>query len=515
MQNKPAHAVVMPQGDPGRTSARALSEPGICAIVMDMADPVSPSLLDTRARGDWVRLRTLVVLRWIAITGQSGAVLLAHKVLNFELPLGLCALVISAAVTVNLFAYIVHPAEKRLSEAGTWASLAFDLAQLTLLLMLTGGLNNPFAVLVLAPVTISATALRLRSTLWLGLMALIAIPLMGTVYLPLLQAGGVPMEVPQLYRSGLAAGLAIGIVFLSIYARRVTVEVFRMSEALSATQIALAREQRLAAIGGIAAATAHELGTPLATIKLVAGELARELKDDPDLAEDAGLIREQAARCGEIMADLSRTGREDAHVRHAPISAVIEEAAAPHTDRGIQIVMRYNGLPLDRSAAEQPDIARSPELVHGLRNLIQNAVDFADATVWIDMSESQGAVRIAVGDDGEGFGADILPKLGEPYVTTRAHGSRHEGETYEGMGLGLFIARTLLERTGAQISFANGTDARRRRSSHALPVETALPPGAIIELVWPPWRLVAARETVRGPLGHNRPTLLAAEASRY
>lgn len=473
----------------------------------------SPGFFDTRARGDWVRLRTLVVLRWIAITGQSGAVLLAHKGLDFELPLGLCALVISAAVTVNLFAYIVHPAEKRLSEAGTWASLAFDLTQLTVLLMLTGGLNNPFAVLILAPVTISATALRLRSTLALGLIALIAIPVMGSFYLPLYQAGGVPLEVPALFRKGLAAGLAIGVVFLSLYSRRVTVEVFRMSEALSVTQIALSREQRLAAIGGVAAATAHELGTPLATIKLVAGELARELKDDPDLAEDARLIREQAARCGEIMADLSRTGRDDAHVRHAPISAVIEEAAAPHADRGKQLVIRYNGLPVDRSGPEQPEVLRSPELVHGLRNLIQNAVDFAEQTVWIDMSIRQGAVRIAIGDDGKGFGPDILPRLGEPYVTTRAHGARPAGETYEGMGLGLFIARTLLERTGAQVSFANGTDSRRRAGANTLPAEVALPPGAIIELVWPPGRLVATRDAVRGPLGRNRPALGSAEVA--
>lgn len=473
------------------------------------ASPASPGFFNTRARGDWVRLRTLVVLRWIAITGQSGAVLLAHKVLEYELPLGLCALVISAAVMVNLIAYIVHPAEKRLSEAGTWASLAFDLAQLSILLMLTGGLNNPFAVLILAPVTISATALRLRSTFALGLLALIAIPVIGSVYLPLLQSGGVPLEVPAIYRKGLAAGLAIGIVFLSLYARRVTVEVFRMSEALIATQYALSREQRLAAIGGIAAATAHELGTPLATIKLVAGELARELKDDPDLAEDARLIREQAARCGEIMADLSRTGREDSHVRHAPISAVVEEAAAPHADRGKRLVMRYNGLPVAQSSDEQPEVARRPELIHGLRNLIQNAVDFAESTVWVDMSERQGAVRIAVGDDGVGFGPDILPKLGEPYVTTRAHGNRPPGETYEGMGLGLFIARTLLARTGAQISFANGSDGRRRGGKQLAP-EVALPPGAIIELVWPPGVLVAPRDAVRGPLGRNVPAFDAA-----
>ena len=471
-----------------------------------MSEHAAPGFFNTRARGDWVRLRTLVVLRWVAISGQSAAVLIADRLLGFQLPLGLCALVISASVWVNLVATLVHPAEKRLSETGTWFSLAFDLVQLAALLMLTGGLNNPFAVLILAPVTISATALRLRSTAALGLLAVATIPAIGLLNLPLVQADGSALEVPELYRFGLGAGLAIGIVFLSLYARRVTVEVYRMSEALSATQIALAREQRLAAIGGIAAATAHELGTPLATIKLVAGELARELSDDPDLAEDAALIRQQAERCGQIMADLSRTGRDDAHLRHAPVSAVVEEAAAPHADRGKRLILRFQGRPADQPGIEQPHVARRPELIHGLRNLVQNAVDFADSTVWIDVSERDGALRIAIGDDGPGFGADLLPRLGEPYVTTRARGlAASDRDPYEGMGLGLFIARTLLERTGAQISFANGSDARRRRGADPQPAETALPPGAIIELVWPPGTLIAPRETVRRALGPNRP----------
>ncbi|MGF1447434.1 MAG: sensor histidine kinase RegB [Pikeienuella sp.] len=463
----------------------------------------APGFFNARARGDWVRLRTLVVLRWVAVTGQSGAVLFADRALDFQLPLSLCALVVSASVCVNLIAYLVHPAEKRLSEAGTWASLAFDLLQLSALLMLTGGLNNPFAVLILAPVTISATALRIRSTLFLGLLAIGMIPVIEFVHLPLVDADGLPLEVPALYRAGLAAGLVTGVVFLAVYARRVTVEVYRMSQALSATQIALAREQRLAAIGGIAAATAHELGTPLATIKLVAGELSRELDADPDLKADAALIREQAERCGEILADLSRSRRQDSHVRYAPISAVIAEAAEPHADRGKEIVVRFGGRQMDQTGPEQPEVGRTPELIHGLRNLIQNAVDFAESAVWIDVAEREGGLRIAVGDDGPGFSTDILPRLGEPYVTTRGRGDLEDGDPYDGMGLGLFIARTLLERTGAEISFANGADSRRRRLQGERPVASAQPPGAIIELVWPPGTLVATRQTVRRALGRN------------
>ncbi|MEL6475759.1 MAG: ActS/PrrB/RegB family redox-sensitive histidine kinase [Pseudomonadota bacterium] len=475
------------------------------------ASPGTQLLFNMRARGDWVRLRTLLLLRWLAVAGQAGAVLFVSKVLGFDLPLTQCALLISASVTVNVATFLIFPAEKRLGERWTLASLFFDLAQLVGLLMLTGGVNNPFVVLVMAPVAISATALRLQSTLYLGLAAICSIPLMWFYHVPLVGPDGAAMEVPALYGMGSTAALAIGIVFLALYVRRVTVEGYRMSQALNATQVALGREQQLAAIGGIAAATAHELGTPLATIKLVAGELDRELAQHPDLpeeiAEDIALIRREANRCRDILADMGQGGRDDAHVKTAPISAVIEEAGQPHSDRGKRLIIRYGGRPVADADDDQPQVPRSPELIHGLRNLIQNAVDFARSTVWIDINLSETTLRIAVGDDGKGFSADILPRLGEPYVSSRPRGARREQESYEGMGLGLFIARTLLERTGAKITFANGSDALRRRlddeSRSPAALEAIRPPGAIIELVWPRAALIQSKEAARRALGRN------------
>jgi len=475
-------------------------------------------LFNMQARGDWVRLRTLVTLRWIAIAGQIAAVLAASKGMGFQLPLSYCALLISASASVNVVTQVIYPAEKRLSEQGTLLSLFFDLAQLVALLMITGGLNNPFAVLIVAPVTISATALRLQSTLWLGIAAMGAVTLMSVLHMPLVQADGTALTAPDLYRSGVAAAMAITVAFLAIYTRRVTVEGYAMSQALAAAQIELAREQKLAAIGGVAAATAHELGTPLATIKLAAGELARELGDHPELApglvDDIALIRREAERCGKILADLGRGGREDRQIRSAPLSAIVEEAAGPHRSRGKRVLIRIDGAMADQPHDDEPMADRSPELIHGLRNVIQNAVDFAASTVWIDIDVNAGELRIAVGDDGPGFSPGILPRLGEPYVSTRRRSARRKpdpesgskpGGEYEGMGLGLFIARTLLERTGARVAFANGADARRRRGiDREAPPELTNPPGAIIEMVWPESILVTPKDVARRPLGRNQ-----------
>lgn len=464
------------------------------------------SLFHMRARGDWVRLRTLVVLRWLAIFGQTSAVVLATQVLDYDLPLPMCALVISASVSFNIAAHIIHPSEKRLSERGTLMSLFFDLAQLVTMLMLTGGLNNPFAVLIIAPVTIAATALRMQSTLALGGVALLSIPLMAVLHMPLTDPQGEELLAPEIFRVGFAASLAIGLIFLALYARRVTVEGYAMSEALSATQLALAREQRLSAIGGIAAATAHELGTPLATIKLVAAELADDLSEHSDWADDAKLIRSEADRCAAILADLRDGARDDNHVKQAPISAVIDEAAQPHKNRGKKLIVRVNGINSDETGDDQPLVARTPELIHGLRNAVQNAVDFAGAYVWIDADLEGESLRVAVGDDGPGFTPDLLPRLGEPYVTSRARGSRTAGAAgYEGMGLGLFIARTLLERTGATVSFANGSDGRRKGQRNGTEYDplVAHPPGAIIEMVWPIHAMVVSKGESRRALGQN------------
>ena len=461
-------------------------------------------LLPADARSDWVRLRTLNYLRWQAILGQSVAILIATQVLDIELRLDLCFLAIALSAAFNFASRMLYPLNKRLDHRIATRVLLFDLAQLGVLLYLSGGLNNPFAVLLLAPTIISATVLTVRSTLGLGLVTLLIVTLLSRVYMPLQTSSGEILEMPQLLIYGMWAALLVAVTFLGVYARRVSTETFGMSQALSATQLALERERKLTALGGVVAAAAHEMGTPLATIKLVSSELADELGDLPGLREDAELIRSQAERCAEILAGMGKTGKDDLLLQSAPFTAVIREAAEPHLQRGINIILRANGETDIDAVQDQPVIQRQPELIHGVRNLVQNAVDFASQTVWIDIGWDEGQLKVVVGDDGKGFPPDMIERIGDPFMRTDPD-KRQETDRpgYDGMGLGLFIAKTLLERSGAALTFANGVHSKK----NAPPASLAHASGAIVELVWNRSSLEVPPEQQRKALGDNQPVL--------
>lgn len=461
--------------------------------------------LAPHGRGDWVRLRTLVLLRWLAIAGQTIAVIAASEVLGLSLRLDLCALAIGASIAFNTVAMAVHPVNKRLTEVSVAATLIFDLIQLGLLLYLTGGLANPFSLLVLAPVTISATTLTLPATLYVGSAAIVIISLIGIDSVPLTLRDGTVLEPPVLLIGGMWVSLAIGIIFMALYARRVSEETYSMTEALTATQMALAREQQLTALGGVVAAAAHEMGTPLATIKLVTAELDEELQDRPDILEDIALIRSQADRCRDILRDMGRSGRDDALLKFAPITAVVAEAAEPHMDRGKLVVTRVDGVPEAGPSENEPEVERHPEILHGIRNLVQNAVDFAASTVWIDVTWDDTSVNVTIGDDGAGFPSDLLARIGDPFIRRRPRSAPNSARPgYEGMGLGLFIAKTLLERSGARLAFVNGESQQVTDESSDLPVEFRRASGAVVEVTWKRAQLEAPKEATRQPLGRNR-----------
>ncbi|NNE80102.1 MAG: ActS/PrrB/RegB family redox-sensitive histidine kinase [Silicimonas sp.] len=445
-------------------------------------------------RSFWVRLRTLIVLRWIAIVGQLVAITVAQRMFNLDLNIGLCFLAIGASIIANLFAIFVYPENKRLSEREVAGMLVFDILQLAFLVFLTGGLNNPFALLILAPLAISAMALRpLTLTAVAGLSLVLVVALMFW-HLPLRTQEGFIMQQPQVFRYGFLAAITIGVIFLPVYAGRVTSEMHTMSEALTATQMALAREQKLTDLGGVIAAAAHELGTPLATIKLASGELYDELEDHPTLREDAKLIREQANRCRDILTSMGQAGKDDLHIRHAPFVAVVREAAEPHADRGIAVHYNIEGAHGD--TGRQPVIERRPEIIHGLRNQVQNAVDFARENVWIDVFWDDEQIGVRIIDDGPGYSPTIINRIGDPFVRRKRRDAR---PGYVGMGLGLFIAKTLLERSGAELSFANG---RGSGDPDPGPGERT---GAVVVTIWKRELFSESQEAERAALGENRP----------
>ncbi|KCV82557.1 sensor histidine kinase RegB [Actibacterium atlanticum] len=457
-----------------------------------MTDLNSQPLISPHRRSHWVRLRTLIWLRWVAIIGQSVAITVAHFGFGLEINIGLCLLAIGAAICFNLTAIFVYPENKRLSEREAALTLLFDLGQLSVLLFLTGGLHNPFALLVLTPVTIAATALRQRSTLTLGVSAIIIVSVLAFLHLPLVLPGGEVKALPGIFLFGFWLSIVIGVAFLSLYASRVMSEINSMSDALLATQIALDREQNLANLGGVVAAAAHELGTPLATIKLVSGELTEELEPGTELHDDAVLIRDQADRCRDILQSMGRAGKDDLQIRSAPVANVVAEAGEPHVARGKTV--HYDLVPQDGNDPREPTIIRSPEVIHGLRNLIQNAVDFAREHVWVMVGWNDTHITVRIIDDGPGFPQHLLGRIGDPYVRSRRNDPKRPG--YQGMGLGLFIAKTLLERSGAELSFANGADVAQPTVPHR---------GAVVEVSWPRGLIESVPAQALGALGENQP----------
>jgi len=412
-------------------------------------------------RGQVLRLRTLVRLRWLAVAGQTAAVLSVNLVFGFPLPLGWCLAVIALSAWLNIFFTLRWRSSMRLSGHFAGLLLAYDILQLAVLLYLTGGLENPFAFLFLVPVTVSATTLSLRWTSVLGVIAFGCATFLAVVHLPLPWYAGQTLQLPQLYVGGMWTAILCGVVFSAIYARHIAEEARQMSTALTAAEQILAREQRLSALDGLAAAAAHELGTPLATIALVAKELKREMPAEGPHAEDVDLLIGQAARCREILSRLAnREAQADEMFARVKLTVMIEDIVAPLREAGIKIEVETHAVAAKGGPEPaEPILPRNPAITYGLGNLIENAIDFAETEVAIDTRWTDSQVSIAVNDDGPGFAQEIFDRLGDPFVTTRpgyGPGSdESDAELHSGMGLGFFIAKTLLERSGATVSLAN------------------------------------------------------------
>lgn len=426
-------------------------------------------------RGEWIRLRTMIFIRWVAVTGQLAAIIIAFQYFELALDLSLCFFAVGLSALANIVASLFFPESKRLSELENVFMILFDLFQLAFLLFLTGGLNNPFSFLLVAPVVVSAAALKKKSTIIIGSAAVLIVTLLSYFFVPLETLSGKTLTIPDIFLFGNWVAISTGIVFLAFYSNRVTSELNTMSDALFATQAALSREQKLTDLGGVVAAAAHELGTPLATIKLTSSELIEELKNFPELHDDAILIRDQADRCGNILNGMGGAGKDDLQMHQTLLAEIIREAAEPHSQRGVTIETKISDG--HKGGIDEPYIIRRPEIIHGLRNMIQNAVDFATSKVWVESSWTKESITITISDDGYGYPPNLLGRLGDPFLGAKIGKENRQG--YEGMGLGLFIAKTLLERTGAKISFSNGD--RNQTSAHSKREAS----GAIVEIYWP------------------------------
>ena len=395
-----------------------------------------------------VRLRTLVYIRWIAVIGQATSIVVVHFGLDFRLPLVPAIVLVAASIILNVVISASQSLSRRLGDREALGFLAYDILQLSALLYLTGGLQNPFAVLVLAPVIVSASVLSRRSTMILGLTAAAMLTALAFWHEPFPWKDG-QFVLPDIYLTGIWEALILGIVFIAAYVGSVAEEARQMSDALAATQLALAREQRLSALGGLAAAAAHELGSPLATIAVVAKEMKHAVEPGTELADDVDLLLEQTNRCREILASLGREPETDpgAPFVTLPASALVEAAAAPYLSGETKV---RTVIVTDATRSSEPSVARSPEILHGLGTVIENATQFAHNEAVIEVSWTDTSLTVTVRDDGPGFPSHVRDRIGEPYISSRPE----EGH----MGLGIFIASTLLQRTGAGVEFTNHPD---------------------------------------------------------
>jgi two-component system, sensor histidine kinase RegB len=430
-----------------------------------------------------IRLDTILRLRWLAALGQLAAIFVVAQGFEFDVPVVPCLVIITASALINLALQIKVNPMQRLESTHAAALLALNIVELAALLYFTGGLENPFSFLFLAPVLISATALPVRLTVTIGLLAVACATLLVFVHQPLPWDSDEPLILPPIYLIGVWISIVLAIGVTSLYSFQVTEEARKLSDALAATELVLAREQHLTQLDGLAAAAAHELGTPLSTIVLVSRELEKALADGSQnnseannqagsqIAGDIKTLREQAQRCRDILSKITQLSSTGAPFDRMKLSTLIEETVAPHRDFGVDIKVR-----IAVAGSREPVGSRNPAVLYGVGNILENAVDFARSEVEVNAWWNNDTVEIEVSDDGPGFAPDILKRIGEPYLSRRRVADETPGE-HSGLGLGVFIARTLLERTGAKISFSN-----RIFPDH----------GAVVQIAWPRDRFEAS-----------------------
>ncbi|MBR0902979.1 ActS/PrrB/RegB family redox-sensitive histidine kinase [Bradyrhizobium liaoningense] len=425
-----------------------------------------------------IRLDTILRLRWLAVLGQLAAIFIVAQGLEFNVEIVPCVSIIALSAALNLALQTAANPMQRLEPMQAAGLLALNIVELAGLLFFTGGLQNPFSFLFLAPVLISATALPARFTFGLGLLAVACASILFFFHLPLPWDSDDPLVLPPIYLLGVWLSIALAIGVTSLYSFQVSEEARKLADALAATELVLTREQHLTQLDGLAAAAAHELGTPLATIFLISRELEKTVKD-ASISADLKTLREQTQRCRDILSKITQLSSTGAPFDRMKLSELIEEVVAPHRDFGVDIKVR-----IAVAVAAEPVGSRNPAILYGIGNIVENAVDFARTTVEVNAWWNKDHIELVISDDGAGIPPDILNRIGEPYLSRRRP-QDEGGSERRGLGLGVFIARTLLERTGAKVSFTNRTFPEH---------------GAVVQITWPRQRFEAI-ETLEETIG--------------
>jgi len=402
----------------------------------------SPELNDNQ-----IKLLTLINIRWAAIFGQFITISIVYFYFNFNFKIEYCYLLVLFSFVLNIFLQIRSKKTDLLSNKQATFSILYDLFQLFGLLFLTGGLTNPFSILIVAPITIAAGFLNLRSSILIGIFSVLLIVILSLFYTEL---PGLPKNYlfPKFYIFGLALALCTAIVFLAIYSQRLAIESSQRNEAFNVLQQIFLREQELRSLGGLAAAAAHELGTPLNTISLVAKELKKELGSNKKFNQDLDLLISQSQRCGEMLKQISRnphTEKVDKFLDKASFKIIVHEIIDSFKDLSKKkIIINEEEYKKDYL------ITKKIEIIYSLKNIIDNALKFSSNKIMISLLSNEDELRIKVEDDGVGFSNQILGFLGDPYIK-----SKSLDNSSEGLGLGIFIAKIFLERLSAVINFYN------------------------------------------------------------
>jgi len=393
--------------------------------------------------------KTLVNLRWIAIIGQLLAINFVYFFLKLNLPIIETHIILSLGFITNIILQF-RIRTNQLKDFNSALFLVYDLLQLSFLLYLTGGIFNPFSLLIIIPTIVSSTFLSMGTTIILGTLTTGLLFFLKTFHKILPGSDVYNFNFPEYYLTGALVSIIIGLVFLSYFGIKFSGETKKRSEALDKLQQVMAKEYEIDSLGGQAAAAAHSLGTPLATISVVAKELKKEIGDRSKHSKDLDLLISQAKRCSEILKQISRKEIiDDQFINLIKVEDLLEEiiiSFKENTDKKITL--------FENEDKNKINIKRSPEIVYGLRNFIGNAIKFADNEVTIKLTSDDETIKLSINDDGPGFAEDIIKLIGEPYLKSKSKKTNNKA----GLGLGIFLGKTLLERKNARLSFSNKED---------------------------------------------------------